>query len=145
MNEKIELLKHIYKDSEMASYTIEELLQDLKEKDNKIKKLVQELLNSYQEFLYKSKDILKSKNEELPQNGVMNKIGAKMGIDKNVRNDNSDSSIADMLIKGISTGIIDTEKKINDYNDVVNKETLDLAKKFLTFQEESIEKLKGYL
>lgn len=145
MNEKIELLKHIYKDSEMASYTIEELLQDLKDKDNKIKKLVQELLNSYQEFLYKSKDILKSKNEELPQNGVMNKIGAKMGIDKNVRNDNSDSSIADMLIKGISTGIIDTEKKINDYNDVVNKETLDLAKKFLTFQEESIEKLKGYL
>ncbi len=145
MNEKIELLKHIYKDSEMASYTIEELLQDLKDKDNKIKKLVQELLNSYQEFLYKSKDILKSKNEDLPQNGVMNKIGAKMGIDKNVRNDNSDSSIADMLIKGISTGIIDTEKKINDYNDVVNKETLDLAKKFLTFQEESIEKLKGYL
>ena len=37
MNEQMELVKHIYKDSEMANYTIEALLQDLEKKDNKIK------------------------------------------------------------------------------------------------------------
>ncbi|MDD2627439.1 MAG: hypothetical protein PHR25_02745 [Clostridia bacterium] len=145
MNEKTELLKHIYEDSEMASYTIEELLQDLEKKDNKIKKLTQELLNEYQDFLYKSKDIFNSKNKKLPQNSMIGKLSAKMGIDKNVKDDNSDSSIATMLIKGISTGIINTEKKINDYKDIVDNETLDLAKKFLYFQQQSIEKLKIYL
>ncbi len=145
MNEKMELVKHIYKDSEMASYTIEALLQDLENKDNKIKKFAQELLNRYQEFLFKSRDILDSESEELPESGMISKMGARMGINKDVRNDNSDSSIADMLIKGISMGSIDTEKKINDYKDVVNKEALNLAKTFLDFQKQSIEELKDYL
>jgi len=145
MNEQMELVKHIYKDSEMASYTIEALLQDLEKKDNKIKNFAQELLNQYQEYLFKSRDILDSESEELPKSGMMSKMGARIGINKDVRNDNSDSSIADMLIKGISMGSIDTEKKINDYKDIVDKETLNLAKTFLDFQNQSIEKLKDYL
>ena len=145
MNEQMELVKHIYKDSEMASYTIETLLQDLENKDNKIKKFTQELLNCYQKFLSKSKDFLDSENEAIPKTGMMSKMGAKMGIDKDVKNDNSDASIADMLIKGISMGSINTEKKINDYKDITNKKTLRLAKDFLEFQEQSIEKLKDYL
>lgn len=35
MKENCELLEHIYKDSEMASYTLTKLIRDLKDKDNK--------------------------------------------------------------------------------------------------------------
>ena len=65
MVEEKELIKHIYKDSEMGSYTIEVLLKDLKDKDNKIKKYAQELLNQYQEFTKRSKEYLKC--DELPK------------------------------------------------------------------------------
>ena len=47
MNENIELLQYIYKDASMAVYTIENLLKYLKEKDNKINKLCEDILNSY--------------------------------------------------------------------------------------------------
>ena len=145
MKENMELLKHIYKDSEMASYTIEVLLKDLQDKNNKIKKIASELLNHYQNFLTKSKKILHKEKQELPRNKLMSKMGAKMGINKEVTNDNSDSSIADMLIKGISTGIIDTKKKIKDYKDIADKKELKLAKDFLKFQEQYFEELNKYL
>ena len=72
-------------------------------------------------------------------------MGAKMGIKKEVLHDNSDASIADMLIKGISMGTIDMEKKIENYKENVDKENLKLAKDFYQFQQENIEELKKHL
>jgi hypothetical protein len=143
MVEEKELIKHIYKDSEMGSYTIEVLLKDLKDKDNKIKKYAQELLNQYQEFTKRSKEYLKC--DELPKVGRLNKVGARIGINKEIEEDNSDSRIADMLIKGLSMGSIDMEKKIVDYKNVAGKDSLRLASDFQNFQKAAIEKLKEYL
>ena len=70
---------------------------------------------------------------------------AKMGISKEVKSDNSDSAIADLLIKGISMGSIDMEKKIKQYKDEVSNNELELAREFLKFQEKTIDKLKDYL
>ena len=70
---------------------------------------------------------------------------AKMGISKEVKSDNSDSAIADLLIKEISMGSIDMEKKIKQYKDEVSYNELELAKEFLKFQEKTIDKLKDYL
>ena len=39
MKESLELYKHIYQDSEMSCYTLNKLMNDIKEKDNKIKKI----------------------------------------------------------------------------------------------------------
>ena len=44
MKEKNELLLHVYKDCDMSVTTLTELLDDLKEKDNKIKGVVEDLL-----------------------------------------------------------------------------------------------------
>lgn len=145
MKEKNELLLHIYKDAEMGAYTITKLLEDLKEKDNKIKSTLEKTLKEYQEFASKSKEYLEKDNAEIKENGVFSKMMAKMGINKEVTHDNSDAAIADMLIKGISMGSIDMEKKIKDYEDEVTNEQLNFAKKFLKFQEKTIEVYKDYL
>ncbi len=145
MNEKFELLKHIYRDAEMASYTIEELTKELKDKDNKIKNIIEDILKQYQDFLKETESLLKKHNVTLTETGLMSKMGAKMGIMKDVRNDNSDSSISEMLIKGISMGSIDMEKKIKDYEQLTDKESIKLAKDFLKFQSSTIEDLKKYL
>ena len=145
MNEKFELYKHIYKDTEMGCFTLEKLREDLKEKDNKIKSLIDEILADYKEWKIKIKKILENSNETLPEAGSFEKMMAKMGIAKEVKDDNSDSSIADMLIQGVSMGSIDTEKKIKNYENKVDKDQIKICKYFLEFQQETIEKLKKYL
>lgn len=145
MKENNELILHIYQDAEMSCYTIERLINDLKEKDNKIKRCIEEILHEYQEWKQKSKKLLQKENAEISENPVIAKIMAGTSIKKEVINDNSDSSIADMLIKGISMGTIDMEKKIHSYNNDVDKEDLNIAKDFLKFQEKCIDKLKAYL
>ena len=145
MKENNELILHIYQDSEMSCYTLKKLLKDIKEKDNKIKKIIEDILHEYQEWKAKSKKLLQKENAEISENSFMAKFMARQGIKSEVNDDNSDSAIADMLIKGISMGSIDMEKKISTYKDEVNKEDLNMAKDFMKFQERAIDKLKQYL
>lgn len=145
MDENIELLEYIYKDSDMSVITLEKLLQELNDKDNKIKKKTEEILKSYEDFLSKSKKLLNKFDSPLEENSYIAKMGAKMGIKKEVKSDNSDAAIADMLIKGISMGSIDIEKRITNYKEVVNKKYLDFASEFLKFQQKTIEELKAFL
>ena len=145
MKEKNELLLHIYKDAEMGTYTISKLINDLKNKDNKIKASLEDTLKEYERFKCKAKDMLEKDNAEIKENGMMAKMMAKMGINKEVSSDNSDSALADMLIRGISMGSIEMTKKIKAYEKEVTKEELDFATKFLKFQEKTIEIYKDYL
>lgn len=145
MKEKNELLLHVYKDCDMSVTTLTELLDDLKEKDNKIKEVVEDLLKEYQSFLNRSKECLEKENIPLETEGIMTKMMANMGVSKEVKRDNSDSSIADLLIKGISMGSIDMEKKLEDYKKEVEKGDLKFAKEFLKFQQNAIDKLKKFL
>ncbi len=68
-----------------------------------------------------------------------------MGITKEVIADNSDASIADILVKGISMGSIDMEKKIEVYKENVDKENIKWAKDFYQFQQDNIKALKKFL
>lgn len=124
---------------------ISQVLNDLKEKDNKIKRILEDILKEYESFQEKSLKKLESHDQEVKEKGKFSKMMAGMGIDKEVKNDNSDASIADMLIQGISMGSIDTEKKIKSYDKDVDKEQLSFAKDFLKFQEKAIDQLKKYL
>lgn len=145
MKENSELILHIYQDAEMACYTISKLLSDLKEKDNKIKKTIEDVLKEYEEWKQKTKKYLKHENAEISENSMMAKMMAGMGIKKEVKSDNSDSAIADLLIQGVAMGTISMEKKIKQYKDDADKKELDLAEKFLKFQQKTIDTFKEYL
>lgn len=145
MEENFELYKHIFEDAEMACYTIEELLKDIKNKDNKIKRCAEEILEEYTSYKDKAKSKLETSGQEIKETGSMSKMMASIGIKKEVINDNSDSSIADLLIQGISMGSINTEKKIKEYEDEYDEKQVKFAKEFLKFQQNSINELKKYL
>lgn len=145
MEEKNELLEHIYKDAYMASYSLQKLLDEIKNKDNKIKGDVEDILQKYQEFKEEVEELLKGNGEEVNDPNFFAKMGSTMGIIKEVKTDNSDSSIADMVIQGVSMGSIETEKKLKAYEKNIEKEYKDLAERFLKFQQKSIDKLKKYL
>lgn len=145
MNERIELYKHIYQDSEMSLSSLENLKKDLKNKDNKIKDILDDIISGFIAYKKYSEKVLKKSKCELEEESTMTKMMAKMGIKKEVLNDNSDSHMADLLIQGISMGSINMEKKIDDYKDIVPGKDLKYAKKFLRFEQEKIEELKKYL
>ena len=145
MNEKIELYKQIYQDANMAKTSIKDMKNGLKDKDNKIKDVLDDLIKEYTKYEKESKSILKSLNSEPGKEGLIAKFMANMGIKKEIGNDNSDSHMAEVLIQGISMGSINMDKKISDYEKKVNQEDIDYARSFLKYQEASIEKLKKYL
>lgn len=145
MEEKFELLEQVYHDASMGSYTIERLLEQLKEKDNKIKGYLEEVLKEYQKYQEEAGEILKENNKEPDDPGFMSKMGSAMGISKEVKEDNSDSAIADMMIKGVSTGSIEIEKKLKEYEQDIDKEHKKLARNYLKFQQKAIQHLKEYL
>ena len=121
------------------------LQEELEEKENKIKKVLKEELESYEHFKKESKKLIKKNGYDLEKNKLTAKIASSMGIKKEVNSDNSDASIAHMLTQGITMGVVDMETKIDNYKEVVNEDILSLAKEFLKFQQEEIEKLKEYM
>lgn len=145
MNANTEILEYIYKDANMGAESITTLIKTLQSKDNKIKPVLEEELKKYEEYIKKSEKQLKKLKVELKEFSTMAKMSSLMGIKMEMLKDNSDARIADMLIKGLTMGTIDMNKRIDNYEKIVDKDVLKLAKEFKSFQEDSIEKLKVYL
>lgn len=145
MDQNLELLEYLYQDAEMGAYTITELLRQLKEKDNHIKGALEDILKGYEKYQKIVKSRLKDSGASTKKTGLSAKMGSKMGIKKEVLHDNSDASIADMVIQGLTMGTTDVEKRIHMFDEKTSKENQELAKEVLTFEEEAIEQLKRFL
>lgn len=143
--ENKELLEYIYKIVDMGSNSCIKLLKDLKGKDNKIIDVIEDIKKEYLSFEKDIKKLAKYKKLELDINNFMAKMGSSMEMKMEVMMDNSDSKIADMLIRGTTMGVIETEKYIKKFESKVDKKILDLARSLLEFQNNSVEKLKEYL
>ena len=145
MNENIEMLEYIYKAANMGRTSSENLLKALKEKDNKIKKILEEINKEYEKFEKESSKLLKKNKVEPKGASMMMDIMNKLGIDKEVKSDNSDPSIASTLIEGLTMGNIEIEKRISNFENEIDKKIISLAKSFKKFGENYIEKLKTFL
>ena len=145
MKEKKELLMHIYDVSYMGEYSTNKLLSTLKSKNNKIKSLLEDELKEYESYKKKSEKLLKKAKIEIPKTSILTKMSSNMGIMMETMKDNSDASIASMLVQGFTMGIVEMETKINNYKEEVNKNTIKLAKNLLKFQQKEIENLKTFM
>lgn len=145
MNENLELLQYIYQSSEMGVSALTNLLKELNDKENKLKKIISDELSIYEKYFKESKKVLKKNKGKIKSNSLMTKMMSKQGIKKEVSDDNSDASIAHMLIQGLTMGVIDIETKIKNFGDKADKEITKIAVDYLKFQQDEIEKLKKYL
>lgn len=145
MNENTELLMHIYQSAEMGVYTTTNLLDLLKNKDNKIKTILQEELKDYEKYAKLSEEYLEKFDVESKSSGIMAKLGSDIGMTIETMKDNSDSRIASMLIEGMTMGILEMTGKIESYRKICKKDIISLAEELKNFQEKEIEKLKIYV
>lgn len=145
MNVNTELLEYIYQSSEMGVLSLTNLLKKLNDKENKLKPVISDELSFYEKYQKESKKLLSKNKAEVKENSMMTKMMSKMGISKEVKNDNSDASIAHMIIEGFTMGVVDMETKIKNFKKDADKKVLKLAEDYLKFQQDEIEKLKRYL
>lgn len=145
MDETQELLTYLYQDVDMALNSLTLLINKINKKDNKIKKVIEGLIKGYENYLVKVKDYMKQNNYDIQSKPLISKMGAYFGINMEVMKDNSDSRLADMLIQGLTMGVLNVTKKIDTYKGDAEKEVIGLAKEFKKFQQEGIEFLKKYL
>ena len=145
MNENTEVLEYIYKNAKMGAESVTTLINTIHNKDNKLKAVVEEQLKKYEKFVKDSEKILKKQKADFKEYNPMAKMSSWMGIKMEMLKDNSDSRVASMLIQGLTMGVIEMEKKIQEYDKKVDKDVLKIAKDFKDFQQDSIEKLKVYL
>ncbi len=145
MNENNELLMYIYQNCDMGVKSCTNLIKILNDKDNKIKKIVEGELKGYENYLKKSKKLLKKYGVEPKDKGIITDVMSKMGMSMEMMKDNSDARVADMLTKGFTMGNVDISKKIDRYEGDAGKDILDLAKELLEFGKKNIEFLKPYL
>lgn len=144
MKENNEFLEYIYKCANMGYESTTNLIRALENKDNKLKKAVEDELKEYEKIVKDCKKLLKSNKIEPKNTNIMTKMCSYLGINMEVIKDNSDSSIAQTLIEGLNMGKIEMEKKLDKYKNC-DKKIIKLAKELYEFQGNSIEKLKEYL
>lgn len=145
MNENSELLLYIYKNVDMGVKSTTKLINLLNSKDNKIKNVVESELKGYENFLKKSKSLLKKNKIEPKSSNMLAELSASITMNIELLKDNSDAKIADILIRGFTMGNIEIDKKIDKYKDDADKSILKLAKDLKEFGESNIELLKPFL
>lgn len=145
MDENIEIMKHISKISDMGVSSTKNLIDNLKNKDNKIKELLEDQLQTYEYYYKVSKEYLDKLDESPVKESILTKLGSEMGIMMETIKDNSDSAIASMLIEGFTMGEVELEGLVSRYKKKANKDVINFAKKFKEFHKDEIEKLKTFI
>jgi len=145
MNETNELLILIHDNTKMGLTSTKKLLTLIKNKENKIKFILEEQLQRYEAFYKKVKSLLKKEKLNVKHSSLLKDLTASTAMSHEVKKDNSDSKIADILIRGFSMGNINMEVKIKDYKKEANKDVLKLANDVLEFGENQVKLLKNYL
>ena len=121
MNENEEILEYIYQTSNMGMQSTKDLINTLKGKDNKIKKILPEIEKNYAKYAKETEKLLNKQDLKAKPIGMMAKAMSKMSINKEMMNDNSDSNIADMLIQGLTMGNLELTKHIDNYEKTADK------------------------
>ena len=145
MNENNELLLHLAKNVERGDSSTTKLLKTLKNKENKIKPLLENELKEYEYFKKKTEKLLKKNKVDVPSTNIFAKISSDLGIKMETIKDNSDSAIGSMLIEGMTMGITSITSKIKVYQESTQKNILKLAKEYVEFQEKEIDKIKTFM
>ena len=145
MNENKELLILIHDNVKMGETSTKKLINLIKDKSNKIKFLLEEQLQRYEEFYKECNKLMKKEKVKVEHSGILKKLTANTTMKMEVNKDNSDSNIASILTRGFTMGNINLEAKIKDYKKEANRKTINLAEEILNFGKTQIKLLEEYI
>ncbi|MBQ9080312.1 MAG: hypothetical protein IJY27_04485 [Clostridia bacterium] len=139
-----ELAGLIYKDMKMGADSIINLLP--KVDDEAMRSRMTEQLDGYEKFAKQAKEVLDAEGVEPREEGMMSKMGAKMGMSMKTMVDSTSSHIAELMMEGSVMGICELTRTLRTFeNTNCSEDMLRLCRAIIKFENDNLESAKQYL
>lgn len=142
MDKNLEVLKEVCKGVKMGMDAISYILD--KTDDEHFKNTLNHEYSMYNNILEKVDDAYSNYGEKPGDANLKDKAMLWYGIQMNTIKDTTSSKLAELLVQGTNMGIIEGRRLLN-HNEGLDTDVDKLLNDFVSFQEESVEKLKQYL
>ena len=142
MTQTAKLLDVVAKNAQTGAIAIEDLLP--KAQDDQMRSELRSQHEQYVATHRNAEELLEQFGESAKDPSLMSKMGMWMGTQFNTALDQSSAHLADIMIEGLTMGIIDTTKARNDNPDA-DARAQGIASSFITQQQDSIERMKQFL
>ena len=140
----LDLLEAVYKNVRMGADSIIDIMP--KVSDDSMRTELTSELERYEEFSAEIEKAILNMGENAKDQGILAKLGTKMSVAMNTMVDSTTSHIAEMMIQGGTMGITDATKLLREYeNTSCSEEALDIARRVIKYEEETVERLKKFL
>lgn len=138
------LLEEMYKMTKMGGDSITDILSRAKSRE--FREELTRQLDGYERYAKQMADRLYEHGEVPQEEGMMKKMGAKLGTAMNTLSDSSDSHLAQMVIEGNTMGITEMTRLVRENeNGKCAEDTLTLSRDVIRFLEDSVERTKSFL
>ena len=138
------MLDEMYRNVKMGADSIVNIMP--KVSDKALREELTAQLEKYGAYSHKIEQILYSDGSAPKEEGVMTKLGAKVGMAMNTMMDSTTSHLAEMIIEGATMGVTNMTRLLRENeNHPCSEEILDLAKDIIKYEENTIENMKKYL
>ena len=140
--QEVAVYREIQKNTEMAIKAIDTISD--KVYDDQLAMQISKQALAYSDLHNQALEKLIEAKAEPYHSSYITDIMLKGGIHYNTMLNTSTGHIAELMIKGSNTGIMEMNKILN-HNENAGDSTLNLAKKLISFEETNIDTLKKYL
>lgn len=140
MNDDIEFLEYIYQNTKMEIESIARILK-IRKKNDILNSILKEQLYEYNKIANSAMNMLKRRNREIKDIGIMSKIATYMSIKINSKKDNPQKDIIEMLIKEKTIQVDQIKKHMEEYR-IKCKTVINLANRLIHLEENHVNILK---
>lgn len=138
----MDFLNTIYKTSEMGIIGIDDVIDKASKED--FRNLLLEQREDYNIIIQETVKLYAAYGMEEKELNALVKMNSKVMSEMKLMTNNSDETIAKMMMEGTNKGIIKINKTLNENPDA-DEESIKLANDLLRIMEHNIEDLKIYL
>ncbi len=146
MNEKdtnLDAINEVYRNASVALLSISDVLPSIT--DVSLKKEILEEYDGYEKLLGEISKYMAEKGYEAKELGTLKKFAMKSGIKMNTLMDDSESNIAQIMIKGTVMGITELCELLNNSENITDEKIIEYATRLKELEEKYEEQLKKFL
>ena len=143
MSANAELIEYIYKNAGMGVQSIGKLIEKTQRDD--FKSFLSEQYADYKSITEECERIAREDGIRLKELGVISKLESDMMIKMKTVADASPDTVAEMLMQDSVMGIVQSIRRIKEYEKENTDGILDLARKLLAIEQRNIQECPKWL
>jgi len=142
MSDTVKLLRECNSGIQMAVYSIQEILDDVK--DEKFKQILKDTLNAHNSLGNRTHELLSAYDEDTKEPNPIAKGMSWMKTNAKMMMENSDNTCADLITDGCNMGIKTLYRYLNEYK-AADEKAQKLTEDIIREEESLRQNLRCYL